>query len=178
VVYFILISKFGKIEEKGFLSFHMRLQRNILLFILAFGVSCIGGLFGVAFSNYLLFERSYSAQEISILNAIFSAGYTFIPLLLVSLIKNISKHKLIISTISCITLLYSLMLFVNSFFVFFVIRIADGALNGLFWSNLEASLSSPTNAKSNQQTISKYNLSWNLGLIFSALIGIVLISRL
>ncbi len=59
-----------------------------------------------------------------------------------------------------------------------MIRIFDGALNGLFWSNIEASLSDINmhgNGQSNKDTISKYNLSWNLGLIVSSLIGVILV---
>ncbi len=146
-----------------------------MLFILAFGVSCISGLFGVAFSNVLLFERAYSAQSISILNAVFSAGYTFIPLLLIAFIKQISKQKTLRLSVCGITFLYAIMLFLDNFYLFFIIRILDGALNGLFWSNIEASLSDINDSETNQETISKYNLSWNLGLIVSSLIGVILV---
>jgi MFS family permease len=126
------------------------------------------------------FQLGYSPGIIGIINSAMNFIYIFSPLLLRAIPEKIGNKLSLIICLVGITALQFFYQFTNNPYLFILLRILEGLLLGLFWPVLNSSISILTSFEDNSSTrdelignklIRKYSLSWNLGSVFSFLLG-------
>ncbi len=113
-----------------------------------------------------------SADLIGIVSAAISLTYIFSPVLLNKFSDKIGRKKCIILSMTGVFFAQILFYFSLNPIVVLISRLIEGFSMGLFWPNLQASISDNILHNHNRM-ISRYNISWNFGLLSGHLFGTI-----
>ncbi|MBN2153284.1 MAG: MFS transporter [Candidatus Lokiarchaeota archaeon] len=135
------------------------------------------GLFAIALVNYLLFERGFGTGETGAISAFYNLGFLAFTFVAGRAIDRIGRERLleIVTVVVFACSAYYLLPIERgaSLAVFVVIRTVDGGATGIFWSAVQSyakKLAEIDQASRNSFT-SKYNFSWNAGVIIGTVAG-------
>jgi MFS family permease len=138
------------------------------------------GLFAIALVNYLLFERGFGTGETGVISAFYNLGFLAFTFIAGKAIDRLGRERLleiVTVVIFACSAYYLLPIERGPALVFFVvIRTIDGGATGIFWSAVQSyakKLADIDQASRNAFT-SKYNFSWNAGVIVGTVAGWIL----
>ncbi len=138
------------------------------------------GLFAIALVNYLLSERGFGTGETGVISAFYNLGFLAFTFVAGRAIDRIGRERLleIVTLIIFACSAYYLLPIERgaSLVLFVAIRTVDGGATGIFWSAVQSyakKLADIDQASRNAFT-SKYNFSWNAGVIIGTVAGWVL----
>ena len=141
------------------------------------------GLFAIALVNYLLFERGFGTGETGVISAFYNLGFLAFTFIAGRAIDRIGRERLleiVTVVIFACSLYYLIPIERGPALVLFVgIRTIDGGATGIFWSAVQSyakKLADIDQASRNAFT-SKYNFSWNAGVIAGTVAGWILTSQ-
>ena len=113
-----------------------------------------------------------SADIIGIVSAAISLPYIFSPILLNKISDRIGRKRSLIFSMTGVFLAQLLYYFTLNPIVVLISRLIEGFSIGLFWPNLQASISDNVWHNHNKM-MSKYNISWNFGLFSGYIFGTI-----
>ncbi len=119
------------------------------------------------------FRRSVPTEIIGLLSAATTLTYSVSPILLSRVSERLPRKTSVI--IAMIGTLISQLIFYISLhpILFLTTRLCEGFIVGLFWTNLQASISDNVYHRHRRLT-ALYNISWNTGLVLGLVFGAVL----
>ena len=130
------------------------------------------------------FQLGYAPGLIGIISASMNFVYIFSPVIFKNIPEKIGNKNSLIICILVITGAQLFYQFTANPYTFLGLRLIEGLMLGLFWPVLNSSLSILTSVEKNElggenesedlmenKLIRKYSLSWNLGSVFSFLLG-------
>lgn len=151
------------------------------ILLLAYFRVAFGVIIGLAFPLYFL-EEGLNPQIIGIITSGTAMSYLVSPLIFRNVYKKIGMKKaLIISTFGFLLTQVIYQISLNPILVYCML-ILDGIVLGLFWPILMTSVSAVSNLDEyrdnntmKDKLMKNYSLSWNLGGIFSYILGTVIL---
>ncbi len=113
-------------------------------------------------------------ELIGFLAAATTITYCFSPIIFIKISNRIGRKKGIFAAMAGTGLAQATFYITLNPIAFFIARLVEGLMMGLFWSNLQASISD--NALfDHDKYMSKYNFSWNFGNVCGFLIGTLML---
>lgn len=147
------------------------------LYSLAFLRVAIAGAVSLAIPLYYA-RKSLPPEIIGFLVSARALSYLFSPILFKNLQEKIGKKKCLIISFVGFTFIQIGMQFSLEPLIMFILLILDGIILGLFWPVLISSVSAISNSDGMRENyymkdklMKNYGLSWNIGGVFSYLIG-------
>ncbi|MFX1573678.1 MAG: MFS transporter [Promethearchaeota archaeon] len=124
------------------------------------------------------YQLGYPPSMIGLISSALTFTYIFSPLIFKNIPDRLGKKKSLVISVGAIFLIQTVFQFSLEPLLFSVLRMAEGIFLGLFWPALGASISSISamdevkyNDLLKDKIMKNYSLSWNLGGIFSFLLG-------
>ncbi len=149
-----------------------------ILFSLCFLQTFYSAIFGLAFKNYLIFDRLIEPGMVGSISSAFPIAYIVGPFLGVVVTKKIGiKPALTLFSIFSVTMMGIVIFSVNPW-VIIICRVLNGLSMGLFWPNVLLILSKwqkGTDKKESDTHFRIFNYSWSFGLIFGFLAGLLIV---
>ncbi len=143
------------------------------VFILAFFYPMNNGMINLLVPIYYLQEGLYEGA-IGVLSAGTTIAYVFSPLLLNKVSQKIKRKTSIIISLTGVFLSEIIFYFTLNPILFIISRTVEGIFMGLYWPNLQSSISDNIFHEHRKLT-AKYNISWNLGILGGFLLGALLL---
>lgn len=143
------------------------------VFILAFFYPMNNGMINLAIPIYYL-QEGLNTGAIGILSAGATISYTFSPLLLNKISQKIKRKTSIIIALFGVFVAEIFFYLTLNPILFIISRILEGFFMGLYWPNLQSSISDNIFHKHSSLT-AKYNISWNSGMLIGFLFGAFLL---
>nr|MDO8085050.1 MFS transporter [Candidatus Sigynarchaeum springense] len=138
------------------------------------------GVYAIALVNYLLFERNFGTGETGVISAFYNLGFLAFTFLAGRAIDRLGRERLleiVTLVIFACSVFYLVPIERGPALVLFVaVRTFDGGATGIFWSAVQSyakKLADIDQASRNAFT-SKYNFSWNAGVIVGTVAGWIL----
>ncbi|MEX2681862.1 MAG: MFS transporter [Candidatus Sigynarchaeota archaeon] len=136
--------------------------------------------YAIALVNYLLFERGFGTGETGAISAFYNLGFLAFTFLAGRAIDRFGRERLleIVTLVIFACSVYYLVPIERGppLVLFVVVRTIDGGATGIFWSAVQSyakKLADIDQASRNAFT-SKYNFSWNAGVIVGTVAGWIL----
>ncbi|MHA1292649.1 MAG: MFS transporter [Promethearchaeota archaeon] len=141
------------------------------IIFLAFFYPINNALINLAIPLYF-FQQGINIELIGILAAGVAITYAFSPILFSKLSNRIGRKKSVILGISgafCAQIIFYISL---NPIPFLIARMMEGFFMGFYWTNLQSSISD-NSLHDHSKMMSRYNISWNSGLLTGYLIGAI-----
>ncbi|MBD3196845.1 MAG: MFS transporter [Candidatus Lokiarchaeota archaeon] len=151
----------------------LRYWRFWPVFILAFFYPMNNSLINLAVPIYY-FQEGYSTQIIGFIAAGSTYTYLFSPILLDKVSQRIKRRTSIIGSLVGVFLVEIIFYITLQPIPFLISRIIEGFFMGLYWPNLQSSISDNIFHEHSKLT-AKYNISWNSGILCGFLLGAVIL---
>jgi MFS family permease len=149
-----------------------------ILFSLCFLQTFYSAIFGLAFKNYLIFDRLIEPGMVGNISSAFPIAYIAGPFIGVIVTKKIGiKPALAFFSIFSVTMT-GIVIFSVDPWVIIICRVLNGLSMGLFWPNVLLILSKwqkGTDKKESESHFRIFNYSWSFGLIFGFLAGLLIV---
>ena len=151
-----------------------------ILFLAFFRVA-LGVAIGLAIPIYLI-NINLEPEFIGIITSGTAMAYLFSPLLFRNIHKKLGLKVTLILSTSGFLLIQIILQFTLDPWVIYILLIADGIFLGFFWPDLMNIISIISNQKQyykneleKNKLMKSYSLSWNLGGVFSFIMGSILL---
>ncbi|TFG27211.1 MAG: MFS transporter [Promethearchaeota archaeon] len=123
------------------------------------------------------FKQGVPIQTIGILAASMTITYCFSPILFNKVSDKIGRKKSIGIALMGTSFAQLIFYFTLDPPIFFIARLIEGLVMGLYWSNLQATISE--NAKHDpNKYMAKFNFGWNSGVLSGFLLGALILFRI
>jgi MFS family permease len=149
--------------------------------ILAFFRVALGVSIGLAIPVYLI-NIELESEFIGIITSGTAMAYLFSPLIFRNIHKKFGLKITLILSSSGFLLIQIILQFTLNPLVIYILLIADGTFLGFFWPDLMTIISTISTQKQYQENqikknklLKSYSLSWNLGGVFSFILGTILL---
>ena len=149
--------------------------------ILAFFRVALGVAIGLAIPVYLI-SIQLEPEFIGIITSGTAMAYLFSPLIFRNIHKKLGLKITLILSSSGFLLIQIILQFTLDPLVIYILLIADGTFLGFFWPDLMTIISLISNQKQyfesqekKNKLMKSYSLSWNLGGVFSFILGTILL---
>ena len=133
-------------------------------------------LIGLAIPLYY-FKQGVPIQIIGLLAASITITYCFSPILFNRFSDRIGRKKSIGIALLGTSLAQLIFYFTLEPSIFFIARLIEGLVMGLYWANLQATISENANHNPNKY-IAKFNFAWNSGVLSGFLLGALILFRI
>ncbi|HIE44247.1 MAG TPA: MFS transporter [Candidatus Omnitrophica bacterium] len=148
-------------------SFYVGIGKTAVIFPSAFLVAIGSGLMGLGMVFYMRDVLNASPSQIGLLAALWSFSYILGCIFIRPLLDRLlPRYTLVIATF-CMYLFTTLIHYVGSIISVYVLYSLYGFSTSLFWPPLMGWFSRNIEGTELSKTISKFNLSWSIGLIIS-----------
>nr|MDO8109760.1 MFS transporter [Candidatus Sigynarchaeota archaeon] len=134
-------------------------------------------IYAIALINYLLFERGFGAGETGIISSFYNLGFLACTFLAGVAIDRLGRERLlaIVTAIVFSCSAYYLLPIERgvSIVILVIVRGIDGGATGIFWSAVQsyAKKLADIDVAARDTFTSKYNFSWNAGVIAGTVAG-------
>jgi MFS family permease len=123
------------------------------------------------------FRQGVPIQVIGLLAASITMTYCFSPILFNRFSDRIGRKKSISIALAGTSFAQLIFYFTLIPPIFFIARLIEGLVMGLYWSNLQATISENANHNPNKY-IAKFNFAWNSGVLSGFLLGALILYRI
>ena len=120
------------------------------------------------------FRQGVDVRFIGIIAAGAAMTYCFSPILFKNVADKIGRKLCVIIALLGTSLAQLVFYFTLDPLIFFISRLSEGLVTGLFWPNLQASISD--NAfQDHRRKLSRFNFGWNSGVLLGFLTGALIL---
>ncbi|MFX1444274.1 MAG: MFS transporter, partial [Promethearchaeota archaeon] len=130
-------------------------------------------LIGLAIPLYF-FRQGLDVRFIGIIAAGTAMTYCFSPLLFKNVADKIGRKSCVVIALLGTSLAQLTFYFTLDPMMFFISRLSEGLITGLFWPNLQASISDNAFQDHNRK-LSRFNFGWNSGVLIGFLTGALIL---
>ncbi len=120
------------------------------------------------------FRQGVDVRMIGLIVAGAAMTYCFSPLLFKNIGDKIGRKSSVTIALLGTSLAQLIFYFTLDPIIFLVSRLAEGLITGLFWTNLQSSISDNAFQNHNRQ-LSRFNFGWNFGILSGFLIGALIL---
>ena len=158
-----------------------RLFRFWPIFAMCFFRTFFFSIYSLALPNYLIYEKEITPGLVGLISSISSIAYIVGPLVGRKLTNawGIKNTMILSTTLSFLSIILSIFFVIP--WVLLIVRALDGFVNGFFWPNainLVSTWEKRYESTSSINFLSRFNNSWNFGLIGGYIFGYVFVQYL